>query len=382
MASTISGESERATGTSFPDRSGWQRDLAEAFRDPAKLCHFLGLDHEVAATAAASTAGFPFLVPRSFASRMRRGDPRDPLLLQVLPQGAEAHEVAGYTADPLHEGQFLTAPGLVSKYAGRALLLVTGGCAVNCRYCFRREFPYTTSGATRQGMEAALEAIAADASLTEIILSGGDPLLADNGALGRIVARLDAIPHVRRLRIHTRLPVVLPSRVDDGLLAALASARLGIVVVIHANHPAELDDEVAVAVKRLASLPAVMLNQSVLLAGVNDSVPVLRALSERLIDIGVVPYYLHLLDRVRGAAHFDVPGHVALELHQTLRETLPGYAVPRLVREVPGEASKTPVERGSNHGWGSGVDRVAIASSPTDRSITSSPVHVFQGDTP
>lgn len=347
MATTISGESERAIGTRLPERSDWQRDLAEAFRDPSALCHFLGLDDEVAATATASTEGFPFLVPRSFAARMRRGDPRDPLLLQVLPQRAEADAVAGYTADPLSEGRFLAAPGLVSKYAGRALLLVTGGCAVNCRYCFRREYPYAASGATRQGMEAAIEAIAADASLTEIILSGGDPLLADNASLDRIVARLDAIPHVRRLRIHTRLPVVLPSRVDDGLLNALASTRLASVVVIHANHPAELDDDVAVAVERLASLPAVMLNQSVLLAGVNDSVTALRALSERLIDIGVVPYYLHLLDRVRGAAHFDVPVHVAVELHQALQESLPGYAVPRLVREVPGEASKTPVARGA-----------------------------------
>jgi EF-P beta-lysylation protein EpmB len=277
---------------------------------------------------------------------MGRGDPRDPLLLQVLPQAAEARETSGYTADPLAEGRFLAAPGLVHKYAGRALLLVTGACAVNCRYCFRREFPYAESGVSRHGIDAALGAVAADASITEVILSGGDPLVADDATLARIVAGLDAIPHVRRLRIHTRLPVVLPSRVDDGLLDALTSTRLASIVVIHANHPAELDGDVAAAVRRLASLPAIMLNQSVLLAGVNDSAPVLRELSERLIDIGVTPYYLHLLDRVRGAAHFEVPADVAVELHQTLRETLPGYAVPRLVREVPGEASKTPVERG------------------------------------
>jgi EF-P beta-lysylation protein EpmB len=249
--------------------------------------------------------------------------------------------VAGYEADPLAEGSFLAAPGLVHKYDGRALVLVTGGCAVNCRYCFRREFPYGESGATRRGIEQGLSAVAADDSLAEVILSGGDPLLADDDDLAAIVARLDAIPHVRRLRIHSRLPVVLPSRVDDGLVAVLARSRLARVVVIHANHPAELDDSVAVAVRRLAGLPAVVLNQAVLLRGVNDSPAVLAALSERLVEIGVVPYYLHLLDRVRGAAHFEVAEAEARRLHQVLQQTLPGYAVPRLVREIPGQRSKT-----------------------------------------
>jgi len=329
---------ERATG-----RTRWQRELAAAFRDPGELCRFLGLDAEWAAAAARSAGGFPLLVPRGFAARMRRGDPRDPLLLQVLPQVEEAAVVPGYSADPLAEAGFLAAPGLVHKYAGRALVLATGACAVNCRYCFRREFPYAESGATRRGVEEALAAVAADASLTEVILSGGDPLAADDAALARIVAAIDAIGHVRRLRIHTRLPVVLPSRVDDGLLAVLAAARPARVIVIHANHPAELDDEVAAAVRRLAGLPAIVLNQAVLLAGVNDSAAVLRRLSERLVEIGVVPYYLHLLDRVRGAAHFAVPEADAVALHRELRETLPGYAVPRLVREIPGEPAKTPV---------------------------------------
>ncbi len=375
-------ESQHAAGQGPSRRSLWQQDLAEAFRDPAELCHFLGLDHDLAAVAAASTEGFPFLVPRAFASRMRHGDPRDPLLLQVIPQAAEARGTAGYTADPLDERLFLTAPGLVHKYAGRALLLVTGGCAVNCRYCFRREFPYATSGATRQGVEAAIDAIAADTSLTEIILSGGDPLLADDATLARIIASLDTIPHVRRVRIHTRLPVVLPSRVDDGLFAALGSSRLTTVIVIHANHPAELDDDVAAAVRKLTTLPAMVLNQSVLLAGVNDSVAVLRELSERLVEIGVVPYYLHLLDRVRGAAHFDVPEPVATTLHQTLRDTLPGYAVPRLVREVPGEASKTTVKHDGNHRRVGGVDTISLTSDPDGLSIPSSTVPIFPGDTP
>ena len=324
-------------------RAAWQQELAEAFRDPTKLCQALGLDDAVAAEAARSTAGFPLLVPRGFVARMRPGDPDDPLLRQVLPRAAETRVVAGYTANPLAEERFLAAPGLVRKYAGRALVLVTGGCAVNCRYCFRREFPYAESGATRRGIEEALAAVAADTSLTEVILSGGDPLLADDDALAGIVAALARIPHVRRLRIHSRLPVVLPSRVDDGLLAVLAESELARVIVIHANHPAELDSDVAAAVRRLAGLPAVVLNQAVLLRGVNDSAAVLRRLSERLIEIGVVPYYLHLLDRVRGAAHFDVAEAEAVAIHAELRKTLPGYAVPRLVRDIPGEPSKTPV---------------------------------------
>ena len=323
-----------------PAQSGWQRELADAIRDPAELCRVLGLDAAVAEKGLPATGSFPLLVPRVFAARMRPGDPRDPLLLQVLPQAAETEDVVGWSADPLREGDALAAPGLVKKYDGRALLLLTGGCAVNCRYCFRREFPYATSGATRRGVAEGLEAIAADDSLTEVILSGGDPLLTDDAFLGDVIKRLDGIPHLQRIRIHTRLPVVLPSRVTPGLVEVLTSSRLARVVVLHANHPAELDASVAVAVRSLAASPAIILNQAVLLAGVNDSAAVLAALSERLVELGVVPYYLHLLDRVRGANHFDVPQGRAEELHRQLRDTLPGYAVPRLVREVPGEPSK------------------------------------------
>ncbi|RLS79943.1 MAG: EF-P beta-lysylation protein EpmB [Planctomycetota bacterium] len=321
-----------------PER--WQRELAEAIRDPRELCRMLGLDERLAETVGQPAAPFPLLVPRAFAARMRRGDPRDPLLLQVLPQAVEDEPVAGFVADPLQEADVLAAPGLVRKYAGRALLLVTGGCAVHCRYCFRREFPYASSGATRRGVDAALDAIADDPDVAEVILSGGDPLLADDAHLAEIVERLDALPHVRRLRIHTRLPVVLPARVNDGLLDVLAGSRLARIVVVHANHPAELDDSVADALRRLAALPCTLLNQAVLLAGVNDSADVLRLLSERLVEMGVVPYYLHMLDRVRGAAHFEVPEARARELHGALRDTLPGYAVPRLAREVPGAAAK------------------------------------------
>lgn len=315
----------------------WQRELAGAVRDTGELYRLLGLD---AAALPAAAAAFPLLVPRGFVARMRPGDPRDPLLLQVLPTAAEDRASPGFTADPLDERTALAAPGLVHKYAGRALLLAAPGCAVNCRYCFRREFPYAESGATRQGTEAAIEAIARDGSLHEVILSGGDPLLLDDMRLAELVARIESIPHVRRLRIHSRLPIVLPSRVTESLADLLRATRLAAVVVVHANHPAELDDDVAGAVARLAESGVILLNQAVLLAGVNDSADVLAELSERLVDIGIVPYYLHLLDRVRGTAHFEIGEADALRLMDALRRRLPGYAVPRLARELPGEPAK------------------------------------------
>lgn len=317
--------------------AAWQRELAGAVREVGELCRLLGLS---AADLPAAAATFPLLVPRGFVARMRAGDPRDPLLLQVLPTAAEDRAVDGFSDDPLHEREALAAPGLVQKYAGRALLLAAPGCAVNCRYCFRREFPYAESGATRAGIEAALDRIAADGSLSEVILSGGDPLLLDDDRLGEIVARIEAMPHVRRLRIHSRLPIVLPERVTDALAGLLRGTRLACVVVVHANHPAELDASVAAAAERLAAARAILLNQAVLLAGVNDSADVLAALSERLVDLGVVPYYLHLLDRVRGTAHFEVGEERARDLLDALRRRLPGYAVPRLAREVPGEPAK------------------------------------------
>lgn len=319
---------------------GWRRELAEAVRDPVELCRLLGLDASLAEDARRSAGGFGLLVPRSFVGRMQPGDPADPLLAQVLPRGGELRRVEGFVADPLAEQAAIAAPGLVRKYAGRALVLVTGACAVNCRYCFRREFPYAESGATAAGVEEAMHTVAADSTIHEVILSGGDPLLLDDRRLGDLVTRIEAMSHVRRLRIHTRLPIVLPSRVTDDLVAILAGNRLSSVVVVHANHPAELDAEVAEAVGRLSAARSVLLNQAVLLAGVNDSVGALRELSERLVDLGIVPYYLHLLDRVEGTAHFEVAEHVARRLHEALRETLPGYAVPRLVREVPGEPAK------------------------------------------
>ena len=321
----------------------WQQELADAIRDPAELAAAVDLDVATPPWTDALATGFPLLVPRGFAARMRKGDPRDPLLLQVLPRPEELQEADDFVADPLGERESLAAPGLVRKYHGRVLLLLAGGCAVNCRYCFRREFPYAESGVGRAGLEEAMAAIAADESVSEVILSGGEPLLVDDARLAALVARLGEIPHLRRLRIHTRLPVVIPSRVTPELVAALASSRLKPVVVMHINHPAEFDVDVMAGVRRLSAGGVLVFNQAVLLAGVNDSLEVLLSLCERLVDGGVVPYYLHLLDRVRGAAHFEVDVETATRLHRGLRERLPGYAVPRLVREIPGEQSKIPI---------------------------------------
>jgi EF-P beta-lysylation protein EpmB len=317
----------------------WKRELAAAVRDPAELLRLLGLPDRVEAEALRAAGGFPLLVPRGFVSRMRPGDPKDPLLLQVLPLGAEQDEVAGWSADPLGERLRQPSPGVIRKYRGRALLLVTAGCAVNCRYCFRREFPHDDAASAGE-WEGPLEALAEAVDVEEVILSGGDPLLVDDRRLGRLVRRLAAIPHLRRLRIHSRLPIVLPERVTGELVAVLGETRLTSVMVVHANHPAELDASVAAAMARLAGSRAVLLNQSVLLAGVNDSARVLAELSLRLVEIGILPYYLHLPDRIRGTAHFDVPEERARRIHAGLRDALPGYAVPRLVREVPGEGSK------------------------------------------
>jgi EF-P beta-lysylation protein EpmB len=330
----------RVAGSPEPTGRIWQRELADAVREPEELCRLLSLDPALATDARRAAGDFPLLVPRGFIARMKPGDPLDPLLLQVLPRPAEREQVAGFSADPLEEQTALASPGLVQKYAGRALLLTTGACAINCRYCFRREFPYAESGATQAGLEAALEALAADPTIHEAILSGGDPLLLDDARLARLVARLEAMPHMRRLRIHSRLPIVLPSRVTDALTATLAQTRLTCVVVVHANHPNELDATVAAAIARLADARPLLLNQSVLLAGVNDSVQVLTQLSERLIDLGVVPYYLHLLDRVQGTAAYEVDEQAAHALHDQMRASLPGYAVPRLAREIPGEPAK------------------------------------------
>lgn len=319
----------------------WQRELAEAIDTPEALVEALGLDLALAAQARAASGSFRLRVPLSFVRRMRRGDPRDPLLLQVLPLAEELAERPGFVADPLGEGAAIAAPALLQKYRGRALLIATPACAVHCRYCFRREFPYEEIDAPR--WRDALAHIESDAGIEEIILSGGDPLSLSDARLAALTGALERIGHVRRLRLHTRLPIVLPSRVDAGLTAWLARLKLPVVIVLHANHPNEIDEEVRTACAALRNAGATLLNQSVLLAGVNDDVGTLASLSTRLFEAGVLPYYLHLLDRVRGAAHFEVEESRARSIAGELAAVLPGYLVPRLVREQAGAPAKVPI---------------------------------------
>lgn len=328
----------------------WQQELARAVRDPVELLSLLGLTPEQlgmdvsAASLRAAAADFPLRVPHGFVARMRRADPHDPLLRQVLSMPQELLPADGYVADPLEETSTRDVPGLQRKYQGRALLVTTGACAVHCRYCFRRHYDYgADQEADQPRWTAALQAIEADNSLDEIILSGGDPLSLANARLAQLLERLQRIPHLRRIRIHTRTPIVLPSRVDAALCNALAAVREQLVVVVHANHPAEIDTATLRALRLLGANATAVLNQSVLLAGVNDDAEVLAGLSRRLFTGGVLPYYLHQLDRVAGAAHFAVSDNRAAELHEALIGTLPGYLVPRLVREHPGANGKSPV---------------------------------------
>ncbi|WP_202844855.1 EF-P beta-lysylation protein EpmB [Luteimonas saliphila] len=321
---------------------GWQQHWREAIRDPRELLSLLGLDG-LAGVSDAAAAQFPLRVPRGFAARMRPGDPNDPLLRQVLPLDAELRLVPGFSLDAVGDAAARAGHGVIHKYAGRALLVATGSCAVHCRYCFRRHFPYAEQTAAAAGWRAALDTLRGDDSLQEVILSGGDPLSLATSKLAELTGALSAIPHVRRLRIHTRLPVVLPERVDDVLLAWLSALPWPVVVVLHANHANEFDAQVDAAIAALRTCGATLLNQAVLLRGVNDTVDAQAALHERGFAAGVLPYYLHQLDRVAGAAHFEVPDHEALALHAALRTRLPGYLLPRLVREVAGDGSKRPL---------------------------------------
>lgn len=310
-------------------------------RDPAELLDRLGLDPALLPAARRAAELFPLRVPLAFVERMRPGDPRDPLLRQVLPLEDELAEVPGFAADPVGDDAALVAGGVLHKYRGRALLVTTGACAVHCRYCFRRHFPYADANASADGWQSALAYLRSQPDVSEVILSGGDPLTLSDRRLKALADALADIPHLRRLRVHTRLPIMNPARIDDALLDWLAGTRLDPVMVIHANHANEIDATVAEALARLGSRGVTLLNQAVLMRGVNDSADALADLSERLFEAGVLPYYLHLLDRVRGAAHFEVPEAEAVALHAEVAARLPGYLVPKLVREIAGEPGKT-----------------------------------------
>jgi EF-P beta-lysylation protein EpmB len=319
----------------------WPSQLRDVVRSGRELLGLLGIDPREAGMSDAAAAEFPLKVPMAYVRRMRPGDPRDPLLLQVLAGASELLNAPGYGRDPVGEtGPANPLPGIIQKYRGRALLIATGGCAIHCRYCFRRHFPYDDNRNSRFEWRQAAQHLANDPTISEVILSGGDPLVAGDEQLGELVDLLAAIPQVRRLRIHTRLPVVIPDRVTGSLLDAVCRDRLQTVVVIHSNHPNEIDASVEGAMARLGERGVTLLNQSVLLAQVNDSAATLSELSERLFGARVLPYYLHLLDPVRGAAHFEVPEERARALAGELANRLPGYLVPRLVRETAGAGSK------------------------------------------
>jgi len=323
-----------------PGATSWQQVMKEAVRDVRELCRLLDLPQSFAAQATKAARDFPLFVPQPFVARMRSGNPDDPLLRQVLPLNAETTSIEGFTLDPVADSAACVVPGLLHKYQGRALMVTTGACAVHCRYCFRRHFPYHETPRSLAQWEPAIERIAADESIREVILSGGDPLTLVDGLLARLAGRLAEISHLRRLRVHTRLPIVIPQRVTNELLNWLTGTHLTPIVVVHANHPAEIDDAVAVALDRLVEAGIPVLNQAVLLRGVNDDAEVLTELCERLIELGVMPYYLHQLDRVAGSAHFQVPIAHGQEIIRQLQSRLPGYAVPRYVQEVPGAPHK------------------------------------------
>jgi L-lysine 2,3-aminomutase len=321
----------------------WQQLWREAITDARELLDVVGLSGRAGDLLPDRDTGFAVRVPRGFVARMRYGDADDPLLRQVLASRDELAVVPGFGDDAVGDARSRVAHGVLHKYGGRALLIATGSCAVNCRYCFRRHFDYAADTAAADRWQEAVEHIRADASIEELILSGGDPLSLSTTKLTELTDAVAGIAHVRRLRIHTRLPIVLPERVDAQFIDWLSRLPWPCAIVLHANHANEIDDAVIESAKKLRSAGAILLNQSVLLRGVNDSVDALAALSERLFDAGIVPYYLHQLDRVAGAAHFEVGDARARALIEGLRGRLAGYLVPRLVREITGETSKTPL---------------------------------------
>lgn len=329
----------RITRSGAQPLADWRQLWRESITDARDLLALLDLG-PLTDQLPPADAGFPLRVPRGFVARMRRGDRRDPLLLQVLPQLAELDLAPGFMIDAVGDMGARAAPGVLHKYQGRALLIASGTCAVNCRYCFRRHFPYSEELAAAGQWQQALDFLRNDDSINELILSAGDPLALSTAKLGELSAGLANISHVTRIRIHSRLPVVLPERIDEALLAWLEALPQQKVIVLHANHAQEFDASVDAACARLRNCGAILLNQSVLLSGINDDASVLTDLSERMFAAGVLPYYLHQLDRVHGTAHFEVDDESAVALIDALRARLPGYLVPRLVRELPGEAGK------------------------------------------
>ena len=321
----------------------WQQQLAEAFNTIEDLCHYLHLSLNDLPVSITAAADFPIRVPLSFAASMQKGNPDDPLLRQVLPVIDELTAYPGFSNDPVGDLPSAAQTGVLQKYHGRVLLIITGSCAINCRYCFRRNFPYSDLQLSKQNENAAIQYIQEDASITEVILSGGDPLLLSDARLAKLFAQLGVIPHVKRIRIHTRLPIVLPARITNELINILTQSAKQLVVVVHCNHANEINPRVIAAFKLLKNNGITLFNQSVLLKGVNDSVAALCELNEQLFIHGIIPYYLHLLDKATGTGHFEVSETEARALIKQVQAALPGYLVPKLVKEQPGALSKQTI---------------------------------------
>lgn len=322
----------------------WQFALSDSIRSLEALCEALNLPLEAVADGKLGENGFPVRVPKHYLSKIKPGDIQDPLLLQILPVLAESQPHPGFVADPLAEKHSNPQTGLLHKYQSRVLLVLTGACAINCRYCFRRHFPYQQNQLTGEELFHIQSYLMQHPEVNEVVLSGGDPLLTSNVRLAKLLKIIETVPHITRIRIHTRLPVVIPQRVDQGLIDVLAACSLKSILVTHVNHPNELDENFDLAMSYLKGAGVTLLNQSVLLKGVNDTVAVLGQLSERLFAANILPYYLHLLDPVAGAHHFDVQEAQARQLVVALQGMLPGFLIPRLVREIPGKSSKTLID--------------------------------------
>ena len=313
----------------------WQQSLSQSLISFEELCAFLKLDLKALSTTYAAIQSFPLRVPREFLSRMEKNNPNDPLLLQVLPQAIEMQNTIGFTKDPLQEQTQNPIPGLLHKYPNRVLLTLTGACAVHCRYCFRRHFPYENNLPSKINWQRALLYIANREQIDEVILSGGDPLVLKDNLLAEFITQLETIKHVKRVRLHTRLPIMIPARVTDELVSLLSQSRFQVIIVLHCNHANEIDEAVKNAVLKCRRALITVLNQSVLLKNINDNADALVNLSKRLFDMGVLPYYLHWLDKVEGSAHFDVPTEKADALMVEIKKQLPGFLVPKLARELP-----------------------------------------------
>lgn len=318
----------------------WLEILANSVSDPQVLLQKLGLPIEKFEKDIAARRLFPLRVPQPFIDKMERSNPHDPLFLQVMSAAREFLTAEGFSKDPLEEQQ-TAAPNLLHKYHNRVLLMVKSGCAVNCRYCFRRHFPYDQNKGNKVNWQKALDYIALHQEVEEVIFSGGDPLMAKDDELNWLIKRLENIPHLQRLRIHTRLPVVIPQRITDELCDLLAGSRLPTVLVTHINHGNEIDEFFARAMAKLKNGGVTLLNQSVLLKGINDNAQILKTLSDKLFQAGILPYYLHLLDKVEGSAHFHLEDQRALEIYRDLQRITSGYLVPKLAREIANQSNKT-----------------------------------------